>query len=350
VFDINDELDYIIFPEGRILHNNGSYTFEYHLKDHLGSTRVAFTASPDPSKGGEIEVVQENSYYPFGAPISDLSWSPKSTNRYLREGKEYISDFDWNKYDFTGRTFDSWTLRALQVDPMAAGYYSVSPYALWLNNPLRVIDPTGMWTDEPQQGQTYDDLNFLQKMFYNIISLMNAQGKAVNEMHGKTETTGEENIMASIEYTTGAVLLLQAHTEMARSAGKVSSSNKNTSVVKEATIPESIAAPANAVKAESRVFWSGGDVAKNAAMDFAKSINGTTLEMTTKGKIMNTISPYLPRFISTPIWESLSINFAKEATKEVHFFTTPLGPRPNSIWINVEKPILDKNSVKILVH
>jgi hypothetical protein len=34
----------------------------------------------------------------------DLSWSPKSTNRYLREGKEYISDFEWNKYDFTGRT------------------------------------------------------------------------------------------------------------------------------------------------------------------------------------------------------------------------------------------------------
>jgi RHS repeat-associated protein len=146
VFDINDELDYIIFPEGRILYNNNDsiFTYEYHLKDHLGSTRVAFTASPDPSQGGEPEVVQETSYYPFGAPIADLSWSPKSTNRYLREGKEYISDFDWNKYDFTGRTFDSWTLRALQVDPMAEKYYNVSPYALWLNNPLRVIDPTGM--------------------------------------------------------------------------------------------------------------------------------------------------------------------------------------------------------------
>jgi RHS repeat-associated protein len=88
-------------------------------------------------------VVQENSYYPFGAPINDLSWSPKSTNRYLREGKEYISDFDWNKHDFTGRTFDSWTLRALQVDPMAGKYYENSPYALWLGNPLRVIDPDG---------------------------------------------------------------------------------------------------------------------------------------------------------------------------------------------------------------
>jgi RHS repeat-associated protein len=140
VFDINDELDYIIFPEGRIIYNtiDSSLNFEYHLRDHLGSTRVAFV----PSVQG-TEVVQENSYYPFGAPINDLSWSPKSTNRYLREGKEYISEFDWNKYDFTGRTFDSWTLRALQVDPMATKYYNTSPYVLWVNNPIRVIDPNG---------------------------------------------------------------------------------------------------------------------------------------------------------------------------------------------------------------
>jgi RHS repeat-associated protein len=141
VFDINDELDYIIFNEGRILYNvdDSSFNFEYHLRDHLGSTRVAFVPAAQST-----EIVQENSYYPFGAPINDLSWSPKSTNRYLREGKEYISDFDWNKYDFTGRTFDSWTLRSLQVDPMATGYYSVSPYALWINNPINFIDPNGM--------------------------------------------------------------------------------------------------------------------------------------------------------------------------------------------------------------
>jgi RHS repeat-associated protein len=249
VFDINDELDYILFPEGRIVYNTDDSTFnyEYHLKDHLGSIRVAFV----PTTGG-TEVVQENNYYPFGAPINDLSWSPKSMNRYLREGKEYISDFDWNKYDFTGRTFDSWTLRALQVDPMATNYYGVSPYALWVNNPLRVIDPTGMFVDDPQQQPTtYDDLNFLQKMFYNIFSFMNAQGKAVNEMHGKKETTTEENVMASIEYITGTILLLQAHAEMTRSAGQISSSKKTTSVTKEASTAsenmgiKSVATPAD---------------------------------------------------------------------------------------------------------
>jgi RHS repeat-associated protein len=155
VFDINDELDYIIFSEGRIVYDvdDSTFNYEYHLKDHLGSTRVAF--SP-PSEGSGEAVVQENNYYPFGAPIADLSWSPHSTNRYLRESKEYISDFDWNKYDFTGRTFDSWTLRALQIDPMATKYYNTSPYVLWINNPLRVIDPTGMFAENPQEGD-YDE-------------------------------------------------------------------------------------------------------------------------------------------------------------------------------------------------
>jgi RHS repeat-associated protein len=209
VFDINDELDYIIFPEGRIVYNTDDSTFnyEYHLKDHLGSTRVAFTASPNPSEGGEISVVQENSYYPFGAPINDLSWSPKFTNRYLREGKEYISDFDWNKYDFTGRTFDSWTLRALQVDPMAEKYYGVSPYALWLGNPLRVIDPTGEdidiyyqnkdghWQKWTFNGTNYDEApknQFVQDFFtaYNY-NVKNGGGESMYKLANSREMTAQ---------------------------------------------------------------------------------------------------------------------------------------------------------------
>ncbi|MDR0728578.1 MAG: hypothetical protein LBF19_00415 [Prevotellaceae bacterium] len=33
IFDKNGELEYILFDEGRILHNDGAFTFEYHLKD-----------------------------------------------------------------------------------------------------------------------------------------------------------------------------------------------------------------------------------------------------------------------------------------------------------------------------
>ena len=117
------------------------YTYEYHLKDHLGSPRVVFV----PTSSGK-EVVQINAYYPGGAPIAALSFNnPNYNNRYLREGKEYISDHGWNKYDFHWRAFCSWSWRSLQIDPHAESYPWMSPYALWGNNPLKYTDPTGMW-------------------------------------------------------------------------------------------------------------------------------------------------------------------------------------------------------------
>src|SRR5206468_3915025 len=56
------------------------------------------------------------------------------------------------------------------------------------------------------------------------------------------------------------------------------------------------------VAAKERVFWSGGDVAKNAALDFAKANGMKTLEMTIMGRFMNSVSPYLPKWLTRPIW------------------------------------------------
>ncbi|WP_343786381.1 RHS repeat-associated core domain-containing protein, partial [Wandonia haliotis] len=100
----------------------------------------------------------------------------------------------------------------------------------------------------------------------------------------------------------------------------------------------------------NRVFWSGGNVAKNAAANFARENGMITLEMTITGRVMNTINPILPRSVSTPIWNRLSLNFAKGAKGEAHFFTTSTGPRPTSIWLRVEKPILKVNKVRIINH
>jgi hypothetical protein len=80
-----------------------------------------------------------------------------------------------------------------------------------------------------------------------------------------------------------------------------------------------------ASKGGGRVFWSGGDVAKNAAMDFAKANGMKTLEMTTGGRIMNTVSPYLPRSISSRIWDGLSRNFARGASGNINVFQNAAG-------------------------
>ena len=87
-------------------------------------------------------IVQENDYYPFGSTFRSVS---SSSNRYMREGKEYVSDHDWNKHDYTGRYFSlDIDCRSLSIDPMAEKFYHLSPYSLFANNPMRFIDPTGM--------------------------------------------------------------------------------------------------------------------------------------------------------------------------------------------------------------
>ena len=105
----------------------------------------------------------------------------------------------------------------------------------------------------------------------------------------------------------------------------------------------------SSVAGTGRVFWSGGSNAMKAAATFAGSTGGTTLEMTTAGKVMTAFNPLLPRSVSAPIWSSLSTNFAKGAVGEAHFFPGAI-VKPTSIWMNIEKPILVKNGVNIITH
>jgi len=105
-----------------------------------------------------------------------------------------------------------------------------------------------------------------------------------------------------------------------------------------------------AANTTTRVFWSGGNATKNAAASFAKANGMKTLEMTILGRLMNVTSSYLPRSISNPFWRMLSKNFAKSARGEAHFVTTTAGPRAGSIWLKIEKPILQNNAVKIVTH
>lgn len=53
---------YLLTPEGRATKSSGLYTYEYHLKDHLGNTRVVFT---DENNDNTPEVLQVDNYYPF---------------------------------------------------------------------------------------------------------------------------------------------------------------------------------------------------------------------------------------------------------------------------------------------
>ncbi|NEW84803.1 MAG: hypothetical protein GZ094_20880 [Mariniphaga sp.] len=100
VYDNVKSLKYLLFDEGLVNKSSGVYSYEYHLKDHLGNTRVAFQPN-----GSGTTTTQVAEYYPFGS--SYLSVSPAGTNKYLYNGKEIQSDalgginLDW--YDYGAR-------------------------------------------------------------------------------------------------------------------------------------------------------------------------------------------------------------------------------------------------------
>ena len=90
--------------------------------------------------------------------------------RYWYNGKEWQNDLDLNLYDYGARQYDPALGRWFTVDPLAEEYVEQTPYNYTLNNPVILIDPTGMAADstftltangeiKPKDDQVYYDEN-----------------------------------------------------------------------------------------------------------------------------------------------------------------------------------------------
>jgi hypothetical protein len=112
-------------------------------------------------------------------------------------------------------------------------------------------------------------------------------------------------------------------------------------VVCDAAAPTSAAEGAgSAASSVPRIFWTGGDAAKNAAATFAQATGGTTLEMTAAGQGLEAAS--LPWAEAKPLWQAASGDFAGGASGQVDVFMARAA-RPDSIWRTIEQPALQAN-------
>ena len=105
-------------------------------------------------------------------------------------------------------------------------------------------------------------------------------------------------------------------------------------------------------KGLTRVFWSGGDVARDTAAEWAKANNGVTLEMTQAGKDLVTKTADMDWEDAKPLWDEGSKRFAEGASGPVHAFQRSSGVRIGSVWGRVEYPTLKSNPnvTNILYH
>jgi RHS repeat-associated protein len=155
-----DGIEYLGMPTGGVVieainHEEGRIVFsdnvldrvEYHLRDHLGNIRVAFA---DLNADGLIfntEILQENSYYAFGAPTNDplnLSQSSTSPNRYAYTGQEWIPELGLDWYDHSARLYDPWVGRWWAVDQLAHERIQLNTYNYSQCNPILKNDKSGL--------------------------------------------------------------------------------------------------------------------------------------------------------------------------------------------------------------
>ncbi len=129
----NNKLKMILTEDGYLEQTGDNrFTHNYYFRDYLGSNRLVIQGQ---------SYHQKNDFYPFGLSTETAypGWQP-----YKYTGKELETMYGFNLYDFNARIYDPTLGMWMMPDPLAEKYYSITPYAYCMNNPLFYIDPTGM--------------------------------------------------------------------------------------------------------------------------------------------------------------------------------------------------------------
>ncbi len=141
----NNELQYMSTPEGYATPEGNSYRYVYQFKDHLDNVRLSYTKNA----AGDLEIIEENNYYPFGLKHrgynSTVSSLGNSTAQLLGfGGKEEQDELGLGWIDITARNYDPALGRWMNLDPLAEQMRRHSPYNYAFDNPIYFIDPDGM--------------------------------------------------------------------------------------------------------------------------------------------------------------------------------------------------------------
>ncbi|AWX45121.1 hypothetical protein HME9304_02131 [Flagellimonas maritima] len=199
----NGQLQFFGHPEGYVVPDGqGGYDYVYQYRDHLGNIRLSYQDINEDGSVDSSEILQERNYYPFGLEHKGYNNSINGVeNNYMTyQGKELDESLGLDWHDFGARQYDASIGRWLTIDPLAeqTGY----AYAAMNNNPVAMIDPTGMsafWVPKlNEDGSTsyIAEEGDTVETFQSQYGLEDGQAEAIigNQeiVAGETEISGEQ--------------------------------------------------------------------------------------------------------------------------------------------------------------
>jgi RHS repeat-associated protein len=136
---VNNALNFFANETGRVLKTASGFQTEYVINDHLGNARMTVVSN----ENNEPEILQYDSYYPFGLEMGGLSYVSSTENKYKYNGKEKQDALGLGWYDYGARFYDPQIGRWNVVDPLAEERLEWTSYNYCSNNPVLRIDPDG---------------------------------------------------------------------------------------------------------------------------------------------------------------------------------------------------------------
>ena len=111
----------------------------------MGNARVTYSDANNDGFITVADIKQINHYYPFGMNMEGNWNGAAGSNKYQYNGKEWNDDFGLGLNDYGARFYDPAIGRWNAVDPLTENNPNLSPYRYCFNNPVRFIDPNGLY-------------------------------------------------------------------------------------------------------------------------------------------------------------------------------------------------------------
>jgi RHS repeat-associated protein len=131
------------------------YSYVFNYTDHLGNVRLSYSDANNDGTITNTEIIEENSYYPFGLKQKGYNNTVTSTNpgqKLKYNGKELQDELGLNLYDYGARNYDAAIGRWMNIDPLTERHSEISPFVYCANNPIKFIDPDGRDWVEASNG------------------------------------------------------------------------------------------------------------------------------------------------------------------------------------------------------